>query len=1152
MKDYLLKFLKFFLLIFLLCLVGLLAIAVVLVMQWPWWVAVFLSLLMAGLALGAYFIHRLIRWKREKKFVSDMVAQDEAQAKALTAGERDERRQLQAKWKAAIEILRKSHLRKMGNPLYILPWYLIIGESGSGKTTSLNSARLASPFPELCRTAGISGTRNCDWWFLDQAIIIDTAGRYAVPVNGEPDTQEWQRFLTLLAKYRRKEPLNGLIVTIAADKLIGLMSEGIEEEARTIRRRIDELMRVLGVKFPVYVLVTKCDLIQGINRFCEKLSDDSLRQPMGIINQTLSTNTDDFVENALQTIGKRLRNLRMLLLHSTENKSLDPPLLLFPEEFDNIRKNLSLFARTLFSQNPYQETPVFRGLFFSSGRQEGNPLSHFSQSFGKPVDVENLPGTSRGLFLHDFFAKLLPKDRRLLKPTRRAIEWKAVTNHLGLTAWGVFWIALCGLLSFSFVKNLHVIGGMSREFQRLPVFSGEFSSDIATMDHFRQRILQAESQNRDWWIPRFGLRESLFIEKGLKERFCRQLDDHFIKPFDHQLRESIKSLPPTVSDDVYAQIMLHLVRRANILNAALEDRNYERLSQKPQPIFVMTGLSPSGQTSDTQKRFANLFLYGLAWKSQIKDIQSERDAWQAILQQLYHLRSRNMLWLMAIPGKDQSVAPVTLAEFWGETSKPQTECQIDPHFTWAGKRVMDGFVLELQAAYPQAPRLEQNKREFDLRYRELCFEAWRRFTENFAAGSNHLTDSVDWQRTAARMSADGGPYFALINKITKELAMVLAEGEPPAWVAQLVRFQRLKSQSAAQDVNAVNKAAQSGKKILASLEKMAGRHATSKTIDDQLAAAQAYGLYRSSLDAIAPAVTSRNLAYQYAAQVFTEEPATGKSPFYTGYRSIEQIKQAIGTKETDALAIRLIAGPLDFLWAYVRKETSGYLEDQWNEQILAPTAGMTHQQMMPLLVGPDGLVWKFVKTTAAPFLTRRTGGYAAKEALGGKIPLNDALYQFLNKGARAQAVVQTKQANYNVGIKGIPTEANTNAKFQPHGTRLELQCGSTSQVLVNNNYPVGKTFYWSPDSCGDVILQIEIGDLVLSKRYLGPQAFPEFLRDFKAGQRTFTPNEFPGEKNVLEKLGVTLIKVSYQFVGMLPVLKTVESLPTQLPRSIGR
>ena len=82
-----------------------------------------------------------------------------------------------------MELLRDSYLRKRGNPLYALPWYLVIGESGSGKTSAIKNARLSSPLSEIARSAGIAATANFDWWFFEEAIILDSAGRYTIPVD---------------------------------------------------------------------------------------------------------------------------------------------------------------------------------------------------------------------------------------------------------------------------------------------------------------------------------------------------------------------------------------------------------------------------------------------------------------------------------------------------------------------------------------------------------------------------------------------------------------------------------------------------------------------------------------------------------------------------------------------------------------------------------------------------------------------------------------------------------------------------------------------------------------------------------------------------------------------------------------------------------
>ena len=257
MKEFINVFLKYSLFIVAGILAILLVIGLVLVFEWPWWVGIFLLLLLTGLTVGGFFMRKIWISRREQNFVNDIGELDQAKARALSHQEKIEMNSLHERWKAAIGTLRNSHLNKLGNPLYVLPWYMVIGESGSGKTTSLNSARLASPIRDSSRVQGISGTKQCEWWFFEQAVIIDTAGRYAMPVNEGKDKDEWQKFLSLLIRYRRKEPLNGLIVTVAADRLLESGQEQLEKDGCTIRQRIDELMRALGVRVPVYVLVTK-------------------------------------------------------------------------------------------------------------------------------------------------------------------------------------------------------------------------------------------------------------------------------------------------------------------------------------------------------------------------------------------------------------------------------------------------------------------------------------------------------------------------------------------------------------------------------------------------------------------------------------------------------------------------------------------------------------------------------------------------------------------------------------------------------------------------------------------------------------------------------------------------------------------------------
>jgi type VI secretion system protein ImpL len=111
--------------------------------------------------------------------------------------------------------------------------------------------------------------------------------------------------------------------------------------------------------------------------------------------------------------------------------------------------------------------------------------------------------------------------------------------------------------------------------------------------------------------------------------------------------------------------------------------------------------------------------------------------------------------------------------------------------------------------------------------------------------------------------------------------------------------------------------------------------------------------------------------------------------------------------------------------------------------------------------------------------------------------------------------------------------------------------------MENLNYPVSKTFTWTPDACGDVLFQVEVGDVTLTKRYSGPQAFSAFIQEFRGGRRVLYPSQFPGEKGALERLGIRYIRVNYQFSGDLSMGGgggggARSTLPGQVPRRIAR
>ena len=196
--------------------------------MWVWWA---LSLvLVAGVSVivvgGIAVLREFIPRYREKRFLARLRSNN---GDTPVDEEEESYRQLRDKMRDAIQTLEKSPelRRKKGLSLYTVPWYLLIGASQSGKTTLLRS--VANSFAPFAHPSSSTDTltKNCDWWFFNTAIVLDTAGHYAFPVKGERDSTHWYRFLELLRSHRDLQPINGLIITVAADTLITKRQEDL-------------------------------------------------------------------------------------------------------------------------------------------------------------------------------------------------------------------------------------------------------------------------------------------------------------------------------------------------------------------------------------------------------------------------------------------------------------------------------------------------------------------------------------------------------------------------------------------------------------------------------------------------------------------------------------------------------------------------------------------------------------------------------------------------------------------------------------------------------------------------------------------------------------------------------------------------------------
>lgn len=417
--------------------------------------------------LVAYLVVTLLALKRSGKIEQALASQAEhQQADATGAAAQAALAEMTRQFESYLQALKASPTGR--GSLATLPWYLVIGAPGSGKTTALQESGLAfSSMGHGVRSIrGIGGTKNCDWWFTDNAIFLDTAGRYTT----QPEDQgEWLAFLDLIRETRGARPLHGILVVVSTADLIKGDASNLSATVRPIRERIAEVSARLQVVLPIYVVFSKADLVGGFKDFFAALDRAERDQVWGV---TL-THADTAGKSPREVFAQQVAQLqppilakRLAALVGDRPRAQVTKACQFPGNFVSAHKWFGEFIGELFAPSGLPDPPIFRGFYFTSGihvPRPGAPLEKadksaapvvpatqrtevsffFTPEQGQPV-VE-VAENRRGFFLKDLFGKVVVGDRGLAAlPTRlvRRAALLRVVSFYGSLAAGILLLIL--------------------------------------------------------------------------------------------------------------------------------------------------------------------------------------------------------------------------------------------------------------------------------------------------------------------------------------------------------------------------------------------------------------------------------------------------------------------------------------------------------------------------------------------------------------------------------------------------------------------------------------------------------------------------------------------------------------------------------------
>ncbi|MDO5641732.1 MAG: type VI secretion system membrane subunit TssM [Paracoccus sp. (in: a-proteobacteria)] len=448
---------------------------------WPPLAGVWLRAGLIGAILFVFFLVLFIRWRRRVR------AAREIEAALIPATPEGDGKLLAEKMQEALGVLKKSG---GASSLYDLPWYIIIGPPGAGKTTAIANSGLDFPLAQDRALSGFGGTRNMDFWFAEDAVLIDTAGRYTTQdSDATSDKASWDAFLDLLKRTRPNQPVNGVILSFSVEDMLTERPEMLARHAETVRARLAELHERLRIDFPVYVMFTKADLIAGFREYFASFSQNRRKLVWGTTFQTADRKaiTHEAVPAEFDRLIARLSDEVADRLSEEPDGISRIAIFGLPGQMTLLRDNVADFLRRVFEPTRYKTNAILRGFYFTSGTQEGTPIDQVLGAIQTGADGASMfqpaftSGRGKSFFIHDLLKRVIIPEQGWVSHDRHAVRRTMVIRTVSLTAILVATLGTAGALGYSYWKNESLVNTAQAETRAYAAAAvAELNRDIIT------------------------------------------------------------------------------------------------------------------------------------------------------------------------------------------------------------------------------------------------------------------------------------------------------------------------------------------------------------------------------------------------------------------------------------------------------------------------------------------------------------------------------------------------------------------------------------------------------------------------------------------------------------------------------------------------
>ncbi len=472
----------------------------------------------------------------------------------------------------AVQWLKSTRLgaAKSGDAVYALPWYLTAGPLKSGKSSLLLSSGLdfqSLPSQRRAESTIVRPTRSVEWRVTDSAVLLDTAGRYQ---NDSPDRDEWAALTETVRKYREDRPLDGFLLAVSASGVLRLSETEIEQQAKILRARLDEVMQRVKSRFPVYLIFTHADAIDGFKNFFDSARREGQAEVWGAtIPLEKSVNAHAMFDAEFDLLYGSLMRRRLFKLAAPAEAAQKLRIFNFPTRFGESRRKLGLFTSVLFRPNPFSESPLLRGFYFTATPAPGadgdgkGPRTNALSSVNSPTAAlredavsEVLRPVGEGYFTEKFFKEVVLRDKDLAASFQALKKRPPRLRNILIIAGAVLLLMLLAGAVVSFFANRRLLeDGTERGTRVLEIIQQDQGKDVLkkeagaarveleSTDDLREMLARLDQydQVRPPLYLRFGLYSGNELNEPLRVLYFDIVEQRFKKPVVKAIESDLRA-----------------------------------------------------------------------------------------------------------------------------------------------------------------------------------------------------------------------------------------------------------------------------------------------------------------------------------------------------------------------------------------------------------------------------------------------------------------------------------------------------------------------------------------------------------------------------------------------------------------------------------